>query len=468
MTTSILNEYWPAPRAHAPVRASVLVPASKSLTNRFLTLAALAGAAGDKDGETVLHNPLASRDSDLMVAALQYMGVRFAAAADGSWRLSPGQAPSTPVTIDCGLAGTVMRFAPVIAALRGGDYIFDGDEAARVRPMAELLSALAQQGVVITQLDDQHQPLPGHTGPATALPFRLQSSGQLPGGTVTLDSTATSQYITALLFLGVGTDAPLTIRHTGANVPSPDHIQMTAELLAEHGIQITGSGPEWTVTPGTIAPFAATVEPDLSNAGPFLAAAVVTGGSVSVPHWPATTTQVGDQWRSILPRFGATVSFQPDPDEPNSGTLTVTGSTERDATGRSSFPGGGTIADASELAPTIAAIAALANSPTTLTGIAHLRGHETDRLAALTAEINRLGGSVVETADGLAITPAPLRAGRFGSYHDHRMATAGAILGLVVPGVEVENIETTAKTMPDFPQLWTTMVGDAARPGEAP
>ena len=466
MTASTRHGCWPAPNAKSPVQASVLVPASKSLTNRFLALAALAEASVDHPA-TVLHNPLASRDSDLMVQALEAMGTQFSNTAEGAWQLRPGPAPTQQVHIDCGLAGTVMRFAPIIAALRGGDYIFDGDEAARVRPMAELLAALAQQGVVLTQLDADHQPVPGHNGPATALPFRLQSSGQLPGGTVTVDSTATSQYITALLFLGAGTQTPLTIRHTGTNVPSPDHILMTAELLGEHGIAITGTGPEWTVTPGTIAPFTATVEPDLSNAGPFLAAAVVTGGTVSVPHWPADTTQVGDQWRTILPRFGASVSFTPDVQTPNSGTLTVTGAAERDSAGRSVYPGGGTIADASELAPTIAAIAALATSPTTLTGIAHLRGHETDRLAALTTEINSLGGSVVETADGLEITPAPLHAGQFGSYHDHRMATAGAIIGLVVDGLEVENIETTAKTMPDFPQLWTTMVGDAARPSEA-
>ncbi|MFC0582550.1 3-phosphoshikimate 1-carboxyvinyltransferase [Micrococcoides hystricis] len=471
MTTNSALEYWPAPVAHTPVRASVHVPASKSLTNRYLTLATLAALNPENTAPTVLHNPLASRDSDLMVQALAAMGITMTEAADGSWQFNratkteaaaQGQEAAAPVYIECGLAGTVMRFAPVLAALIGGDYIFDGDPGARVRPMSELLSALAQQGVELTQLDEQHNPITCAAGQEMTLPFRLRSTGSLPGGTVTLDSTATSQYITALLFLGVGTESPLTIVHTGAKVPSPDHIDMTVQLLAEHGISVAGRGPRWTVTPGRIAGFTTTVEPDLSNAGPFLAAAVVTGGTVSVPHWPARTTQVGDQWRTLLPRFGARVEFTPDAHDSSVGTLTVTGSSEQDPDGRVSFPGGGTISDASELAPTLAAIAALANSPTTLTGIAHLRGHETDRLAALTTEINALGGSVVETADGLQITPAPLQAGDFGSYHDHRMATAGAIIGLAVPGIRVENIATTAKTMPDFPQLWADMVGETA------
>lgn len=445
------TEHWPAPHTTTAVQASVSVPASKSLTNRYLTLAALAGTA-------TLHNPLSSRDSDLMVAALAKMGITTSVDEEtGAWVLKHTQPPSAsaPVLIDCGLAGTVMRFAPVIAAIHGGDYIFDGDDGARTRPMAELLKALTQQGVTITQLDTNHQPTGGDI---TGLPFRLVSDGKLPGGPVTLDSSATSQYITALLFLGVATDAPLVIEHTGQSVPSPDHIGMTATLLREHGITVTGTGPRWEVTPGPIKDFTATVEPDLSNAGPFLAAAVVTGGTVCVPNWPLVTTQVGDQWRNLLPRFGATVTVTPD--EHGTATVCVTGTSTTDENGKAQFNGAGTIADSSELAPTLAAIAALAQTPTQLTGIAHLRGHETDRLAALTKEINALGGNVTETDDGLIIEPAPLTGGVFGTYHDHRMATAGAILGLVVENMQVENIATTGKTMPEFPELWADMVAE--------
>ncbi|RLZ03428.1 3-phosphoshikimate 1-carboxyvinyltransferase, partial [Kocuria tytonicola] len=337
--------------------------------------------------------------------------------------------------IDCGLAGTVMRFVPPLAALCSGTADFDGDAAARVRPMGPVLEGLRQLGV---QVVDE--------GRGT-LPLSVVGGGSVAGGTVTIDASGSSQFVSALLLSAVRFEAPLVLRHddTAGGVPSLPHVEMTLAVLRDAGIAAERTGDhEWRVQPGAVPGLDVTVEPDLSNAGPFLAAAVVTGGTVSVPDWPAHTTQGGDHWRHILPRFGARVDVR-------DGMFTVTGPERLRGVDLD-------LSEAGELAPTVAALCALASGPSRLRGIAHLRGHETDRLAALSAELNGLGGSVRETADGLEIQPAPLHAGQFHTYHDHRMATAGAILGLRVPGILVENIGTTAKTLPEFPQLWADLV----------
>lgn len=422
---------WPAPTPGRPVTGVVRVPGSKSLTNRYLVLAALA------DGPSRLRAPLHSRDSALMVTALRSLGAKITE-APGSGPFGPDllveplpASASGNTEVDCGLAGTVMRFVPPLAALRSGTAAFDGDPHARQRPMGATIEALRGLGI---EVDD---------GGRGALPFSVTGSGAVPGGRVEIDAGASSQFVSALLLAGARFTHGLHLVHTGETVPSLDHIAMTVQVLRECGVDVDDSVPnEWRVAPGPIRAFDVEIEPDLSNAGPFLAAAVATGGRVSIPGWPAQTTQVGDKWRQILPQMGATAELA-------DGVLTVTG-------GESIR--GGTFADTSELAPTVAALCALAGSPSLLTGIAHLRGHETDRLAALKTEINSLGGKVTETADGLSIDPAPLHGGVFGTYADHRMATAGAILGLVVPGVVVEDIAATSKTMPEFAQLWTVLV----------
>ena len=216
---------------------------------------------------------------------------------------------------------------------------------------------------------------------------------------------------------------------------------------------MTVTSPEpatWVVEPGPIAGAGLAIEPDLSNAGPFLAAALLAGGRVTIAGWPEETTQVGDLFASLLPRFGATVTRSAD-------GLTVDGGAG--VAGGRTWPGVELdLTEGGELAPTFAALAALAATPSRITGIGHLRGHETDRLAALTAEINGLGGRVSELDEGLAFEPAPLHGGGWRAYADHRMATTGALLGLVVPGVVVDDIGTTAKTLPDFPQLWERML----------
>ncbi|MFC5265494.1 3-phosphoshikimate 1-carboxyvinyltransferase [Kribbella qitaiheensis] len=417
---------WPAPRAEGPVTGRVTVPGSKSISNRALILAAIA------DGPSTLTGLLAARDTSLMRSALVSLGVGITE-KDGLVTVTPGSLKG-PASVDCGLAGTVMRFVPPVAALADGEVAFDGDPYARERPMNVILGALRTLGV---QIEDQG------TG---RMPYSVSGSGAVRGGKVTLDASGSSQFVSALLLAGARYDEGVDIRHDGKPVPSQPHLDMSVGMLRERGVQVDDNEPNrWVVAPGPIRALDTAIEPDLSNAAPFLAAAVITGGSVTVTGWPTETTQPGDHLREIFTRFGAEVSLSAD-------GLTVRG------TGRIQ----GVDLDLSqvgELSPVIAAVAALADGPSYLRGIAHLRNHETDRLAALETEINALGGDVMQTADGLEIRPKPLHSGLFGTYHDHRMAHAAAVLGLAVDGVEIENIGTTAKTMPEFPDLWTALVG---------
>lgn len=418
---------WAAPSSTGALDATVQVPGSKSLTNRMLVLAALA------DGPGVLRGALRSRDADLMINALRTLGVDVVEGEQPSTlHVTPG--PLTgDVTIDCGLAGTVMRFVPPLAALADGAVHLDGDPGARVRPMGPVLNALRGLDVGI---DDDGRGL---------LPFTVAGTGHVAGGSVDVDASGSSQFVSGLLLAGARFDDGLTLRHVGATLPSRPHIDMTVETLRAYGVEVTVSDDEWHVAPGPIAARDVHVEPDLSNAAPFLGAALVTGGTVRVTHWPTTSTQPGALLPEIFARLGATATLDGD-------VMSVTGT--------------GTIhgidADlhaVGELAPNIAALAALADSPSRLRGIAHLRGHETDRLAALETEINRLGGRCTQTDDGLDITPAPLHGGTVRTYHDHRMATSAALIGLRVEGVLVENVGTTAKTLPDFPRMWDGMLG---------
>ncbi|MGO1884388.1 MAG: 3-phosphoshikimate 1-carboxyvinyltransferase [Citricoccus sp.] len=449
---------WPAPRPNGPVHGTVRVPGSKSLTNRYLVLTALA------EGPSRLRGVLDSRDSRLMIQALTALGASISQVAPGTVEVVPvpdggPRLPADGVTIDCGLAGTVMRFVPPVAALASGAVHFTGDEAALARPMGPVLEALAALGVRVD-------------GPG-ALPFTIRGGGA-DGGRVEVDASGSSQFISGLLLAAPRLRRGLHLVHTGASVPSPEHIGMTVAVLRRCGVTVDDSVPgQWRVSPGPIRSLDTAVEPDLSNAGPFLAAAVATGGTVSVPDWPAETTQIGDRWRSILPAFGATVEFSPVPSasgttgtetRTDTGTLTVSGSLGED--GRSRITAPGDLDGTAELAPTAAALCLLADGPGRLTGIGHLRGHETDRLTALATESGRLGGQVEEGPDSLSFPGGRdhLHGATLQTYEDHRMATFAAVLGLAVPGVLVRDIATTAKTMPDFPRMWTGLVDGSDGP----
>jgi 3-phosphoshikimate 1-carboxyvinyltransferase len=502
---------WRAPAATGPVRATVTVPGSKSMTNRALILAALA------DGPVTITGALTARDTHLMAAALRALGTQICAPArtaptpsghasapgghapasastpgdhpsapsghasppastpgdhpsapsghasppastpgdhpsapsddafaPGAWRVTPGRA-GRQITIDVGNAGTVMRFVPPVAALTGAETEFRGDERASERPLRPLLAALRAFGVAIND------------GDRGSVPFLVLGRGGVPGGRVTLDASGSSQFVSGLLLAAPRYDKGAEIRHQGPRIPSQPHIDMTVQMLRDAGAQVeTGSRngnpagisvPDlWRVYPGSLHPAAIAIQPDLSAAAPFLAAALVTGGSVTVRDWPARTTQPAGQILDVLASMGAAASMTGD-------GLRLTG------TGRI---GGVTanLGDIGELVPVLTALAALADSPSVFTGVGHLRRHESDRLAALAAEIGGLGGDVTERADGLEIRPRPLRAAGtvFDSHDDHRLVMAAAVLGLAVPGLTVGNAATVGKTFPAFTGAWSAML----------
>ncbi len=436
---------WPSPAADGPVSARVRLPASKSITNRALVLAALSDGP---DPVSVIANPLRARDTTLAAAALRALGTGIDEQDTESrtaWRVTPGQpAPGSAVSVDVGNAGTVMRFLPGLAALTSAVVAFDGDARARQRPVGPILAALRQLGAHIED------------GGRAAVPFTVHGRGAIRGGTVVLDASGTSQLVSGLLLSAPRFAEGIEIRHEGPPVPSAPHIAMTVRMLRAAGADVAElvSGPDarpeaWRVRPGRLALGAITVEPDLSNAGPFLAAALVTGGTVTIPDWPRDSLQAGGAILDVLTRMGARCEVGAD-------GLTVTG------TGR--IRGiTADLRDVNELAPVLTAAAAVAESPSVFTGLAHTRTHETDRLAALAKEINALGGDITELPDGLQIRPRPLRAeaadGPFDSYDDHRMVMAAAVLGLAVPGIRVAGADTVAKTFPDFTDVWAAMLG---------
>jgi len=429
------NAHWPAIyRGATPVDISVVIPGSKSVTNRALILAAQA-----KSPSTLRH-PLVSRDSELMVAGLKALGIGIeetTAVVDGDeelqWVVTPAPMRGG-VRVDVGNAGTVMRFLPPLAALATGEVVFDGDPRSYERPLGPVIKALEELGVSIDH-EDRY-----------SLPLKLNGTGKIDGGELTIDASESSQFLSALLLVAPSFTHGIIVKHKGGSLPSMPHIEMTVDMLRQFGatVEVDSIAQTWSVKPGALHGLDLVIEPDLSNAAPFLSIAMVCGGRVAIADWPKKTTQPGDQLRTILTNMGAQFSF-------GDNGLTIIGTGKIHGIDVD-------LHDVGELTPSIAALAALADSPSHLRGIGHLRKHETDRLAALTREINALGGNVTEEETALHITPAPLHAGVFHTYDDHRLATAGAVLGLVVEGIEVENIATTRKTLPDFPGLWSSLL----------
>lgn len=421
MTTST----WAAPYPGTAVDAVVEVPGSKSLTNRWLVLAALA------DGPSTLRRPLRSRDSERMVDALRRLGAHVDDSGDEVWSVVPTPTLQGGVEIDAGQAGTVMRFIPPLAAMADGPVRFDGHESARTRPVGPVLEALRALGVSVED------------GGRGTLPFTVHGQGQVAGGAVEIDASASSQFVSALLLSASRFDRGLTLRHTGTSLPSAAHLDMTLRVLREVGVDAERNDARtWRVEPGRVRAFDRTVEPDLSSAAPFLALAAVTGGRVTVRGWPRTTDQPGAWMVEALTRMGARCAVAPDGLLVQGPALGALRGADLD------------LSDVGELTPVVAALALLADRPSRLTGVGHLRGHETDRLAALVAEITRLGGRSSETPDGLAIEPTALHGARLETYHDHRMAMFAAVVGAAVPGVSVVDVATADKTFPGFDLAW--------------
>ena len=422
MTDESYSRRWLAPSTQKQLAATISLPGSKSLSNRELVLSAIATEP------TTLTGLLISRDSSLMIEALRKLGTEIE--VSGTTAVVTPRPLFGPAKIDCGLAGTVMRFVPALATLASGQIDFDGDLAARKRPMKTTIDSLRALGVSVS---------------GESLPFAIEGTGQVDGGTIEIDASASSQFVSGLLLVGSRFNKGLKITHVGQHLPSMPHIEMTIDCLQKRGVQASQTGSaNWEVLPGEISGGELAIEPDLSNAGPFLAAAMVAGGSIRVSNWPKKTTQVGNDFDGILQQMGATVERVGD-DLVVSGTGSIQGIDIDLSTG-------------GELAPVIAALAALADSPSQIRGVAHLRGHETDRLSALVSEINTIGGDATETPDGMIIKPAKLHGGLWKTYEDHRMATAGAIIGLRVPGIEIEDITVTTKTIPEFVNLWEQML----------
>jgi 3-phosphoshikimate 1-carboxyvinyltransferase len=422
MTDESYSRRWLAPSTQNQLAATISLPGSKSLTNRELVLSAIASQP------TTIRGLLISRDSSLMIEALRKLGAEIE--LSGTTAVVTPKPLTGPAKIDCGLAGTVMRFVPALASLARGKIDFDGDLAARKRPMKTTIDSLRGLGVTVS---------------GESLPFSIQGDSVVEGGSIEIDASASSQFVSGLLLAGARFKNGLKISHVGEHLPSMPHIEMTIDCLQKRGVEASQTGSaSWEVLPGEISGGELEIEPDLSNAGPFLAAAMVAGGSVRVLNWPKKTTQVGNDFDGILQQMGARVERVAD-------DLVVTGSGSITGIDIDLSTGG-------ELTPVIAALAALADSPSQIRGVAHLRGHETDRLSALVSEINSIGGQATETPDGMIIKPSKLHGGLWRTYEDHRMATAGAIIGLRVPGIEIEDISVTTKTIPEFVTLWEQML----------
>lgn len=451
------DDLWPAPTASAPIISTVSIPGSKSITNRALILGALA------DGPSTITGALISRDTALMMGALRALGTTIT--EEGTTLHVVPAKELTGGEVDCGLAGTVMRFVPPVAMLANGTVEFDGDAAARKRPMSTTLDSLEALGATVEYPTNEATEKGAGTaeslaaadasGPHKGLPFLVKGNGAVPGGEVRIDASASSQFVSGLLLASPRFKQGVKVIHEGASLPSQPHVEMTVEMLRAAGVKVDVEFNTWTVQPGPIAGRTWHVEPDLSNATPFMAAAAATQGNVRITNWPQTTNQPGDQFREILRDMGAEAIYHAD-------------SRSLEVTANGALQGiTWDMHDIGELTPTVVALAALAETPSHLYGIAHLRGHETNRLAALADNINALGGNVRETEDGLLIEPRPLHGGRWESYEDHRMATAGAILGLAVPEILVDDIETTAKTLPGFRQRWADMLNHTAEGADA-
>lgn len=426
LTATCPPQSWTAPTATGPVGTKLSLPGSQAMTARALVISALAA------GPSTLRRPRRARDIELMAAGLRAMGAHISTVDDERWLIRP-HALHGPARIDVGPTGPPMRFLPPVACLAEGTVTFEGACAGSSRAIAPLVAALRSIGVAID------------SAPTGALPLTVRGTGRVTGGDVVIDASASSQFVSALLLSAARFDNGLVLRHTGAPVPSAPHLRMTVQMLRAAGAGIDDAVADvWTVQPGRLAGRGWDIEPDLASALPFFAAALVTGGSVTLTGWPHTSLQPVNRLRELLTGMGGEMARCAD-------GLTVRGT--------GSVRGiDADLGDVSELTPVFAALAALADSPSRLRGVARIRRHATDRLTALARQLTALGAEVTESHDSLRIRPRPLRGGVFETYADPRMTQAAAVLGLAVPGIELRGVAGPAKPIPEFPALWSAMV----------
>jgi 3-phosphoshikimate 1-carboxyvinyltransferase len=419
-----------------PVDATVRPPGSKSLTNRALVCAALA------EGRSVLDGALFADDTAAMAEALRALGAVVAEDADRrrmevlgtGGALRPG-----PVSVDVRLSGTTSRFLLPVVALGEGRYRVDGAPPLRARPMGPVLDGIRALGADVEAGGE-----PGH------LPVTVVAPGGLVGGDIRVPGDTSSQFLSGLLlaspYAAGGVDLSLT---TG--LVSRPFVALTTAVMAAFGVTVTEGGGAFHVPAGHYRATDYPVEPDASAASYFLAAAVIAGGRVTIAGLGGGTLQGDARFADLLGRMGATVERTDDATTVSmSGPLRGLGDVD--------------MSDLPDVAQTLAVVAAFADAPTRVRGVGFIRGHETDRIAAVVRELRRCGIDAAEEPDGFVVRPGSPRPARIETYDDHRMAMSFALLGLRAPGITIADPGCVAKTFPDY---WSEL--DALRsPGVRP
>lgn len=403
-----------------PVDADVVVPGSKSITNRALVAAALA------DGVTELAGVLDADDTQAMLGVIGALGAGIAQRDTTTYSITGtgGALAPGPLEIDVRMSGTTARFATPLAARGSGVYIIDGAPEMRARPMGETVRALRELGVTIAP---------------ESLPLNLR--GGFDGGTLTLSADVSSQFASGMLLASPGTSKGLTLDLEGEVVSRP-YLDMTCAVMRAFGAEVTQpSANRFEVTPGhgyTAADYM--IEPDASAASYFFAAAAVSGGRVRIAGLGSDALQGDVHFVQVLAQMGADVTIESDAIEVQ-GTGTLQG-IDVD------------MSQISDTAQTLAAIAPFAEGPVRVTGIDFIRRKETDRVAAVVTELQRMGIDAVEEEDGFLIQPGTPQPATIETYHDHRMAMSFAITGLMAPGIEIADPDCVNKT---FPTYWNVL-----------
>jgi 3-phosphoshikimate 1-carboxyvinyltransferase len=407
-----------------PPSAAVHVPGSKSITNRALVLAALTSSPNGCSLEGTLH----SEDTEVMIKALEKLGFAVEVGNVGGVHVGRPQRsriiPTTEADLFVGNSGTTIRFLTAMVSLGSGSYRLDGVPRMRERPIGDLLDGLRQLGVRAYS-----------EGPNGFPPVVVEANG-IPGGPVRIKGDVSSQFLSALLMAAPLAQHETTIEVIGPLVSQP-YVAMTVALMRQFGARVACEVPSLFRIPArqTYRKTFFAIEPDASAASYFFAAAAITGGRVTVLGIPEKSLQGDVAFVDVLAAMGCRV-------ERCSSGITVHGRPLR-----------GIDVDMSAISDTVltlAAVACFADGATIIRNVGHIRHKETDRLAALAAELRKLGAEVEERPDGLTITPRPLHGAALETYNDHRMAMSMALVGLRVPGVVLRSPGCVVKTYPDF------------------